>query len=118
MKMVCLFTLFNIGYFDGNGDYVWKKNEDEEEINQDTFMRDIDKVGLAVLPTKEQPEKEEKVFSQNMLFVRLVSCLQDGETPMQAIQRLGKTNNKKKSKSQRHKLAFELGILLIPKLIR
>lgn len=110
--MVSLLTIFNEGYFDGNGDFIWKKNQDEEEINQDPFMRDIDKVGLAVLPTK-QPEKEEKVFSQNMLFVRLISCLQDGETPMQAIHRLGKTNNKKKSKSQRHKLAFELGTRLL-----
>lgn len=105
---IIITSLSSLGYFDGNGDFVWKKNKDEEEINQDIFMRDIDKVGLAVLPEK-QPEKEEKIFSQNMLFVRLISCLQDGETPMEAIRRLGKTNNKKKPKSQRHRLAFEIG---------
>lgn len=95
-----------LGYFDGNGDFVWKKNKDEEEINQDAYMREIDKMGIATIPDKA-PSKEEKIFSQNMVFVRLCSCLQDSETPMEAIQRLGQSNQKKKQKSQRHQLPFE-----------
>lgn len=98
-----------IGYFDGNGDFVWKKNADEEEINQDVFMRDIDKVGIAKVPERK-PAKEEKIYSQNMIFVRLCSCLQDSETPMEAIHRLGKTNTKKKQRGSKYKLAFEMGM--------
>lgn len=71
-------------------------------------MREIDKVGIAKLPEKKTPEKEEKIFSQNMILVRLCSCLFDGESPMQALQRLGQSNKPKKAKTQRHKLAFEI----------
>lgn len=106
MKKVSLQFSYSLGYFDGNGDFVWKKNKDEEEINQDAYMREIDKMGIASVPDKT-PVKEEKIFSQNMVFVRLCSCLQDSETPMEAIHRLGQTNQKKKSKSQRHQLPFE-----------
>lgn len=106
MKKVSMLFSYWLGYFDGNGDFVWKKNKDEEDINQDAYMREIDKMGIATIPDKA-PSKEEKIFSQNMVFVRLCSCLQDSETPMEAIQRLGQSNQKKKQKSQRHQLPFE-----------
>ena len=74
-------------------------------------MRDLDKNGLAKV--KEQKEvKPEKTVSQNMQFVRLASYLQDGETPMQAIRRLGKGSNKK-PKSNRRRMPYETGMFCL-----
>lgn len=97
-----------VGSYDGNGNYIWKKekNEDEELINADPFLRDLDKNGLAVIPEQKETKPPEKEISQNMQFVRLCSCLQEGETPMIAMNRLGKGVDKKVKKS-RHRLAFE-----------
>ena len=95
------------GYYDGNGDFIWKKNKDEEEIEADPFLRDLDKNGLAKV-TEKKEEKETKTVSQNMQFVRLASYLQDGETPMQAIHRLG-DQGRKKPKSNRRRMPYDDG---------
>ena len=100
-----------IGYFDGNGDYV-------REYEPDVFVRNLDDVRVATYCEREE-EEEEKVFSQNMNFVRLCSCLQDNETPTEALRRLGKSknnnnkSNQSKKKSQRRKLAFERGRVML-----
>ena len=100
---------FILGTFDGNGFYTWKKDRDEVLLESDPFLRDLDKNGLAVIPekkTQQQEEKKEKEFSQNMQMVRLCACLQDEETPMLAMSRLGPKPEKKEKKG-RHRLAFE-----------
>ena len=71
------------------------------------LRRDLDKNGLAKVVEKKEV-KETKTVSQNMQFVRLASYLQDGETPMQAIHRLGE-QGKKKPKSNRRRMPYDEG---------